>query len=195
MQYVVLPLEEFSTASHFFRAVSQVPAQATAFITIGRQLAELKLTTQNLRQLVPIPEFERQYINGIAALTTYQVWFAGAQVDPICLGVFDVPLFSQGELYVTFDASNVNDSGKPLDRFSWVLVTAGGEQDGAWSEDATTAILYSSIPNTQTSHSNCKPPWDLFEQQKPDNADEMYDEDDPEYDFDLEDDEFPLIDE
>ena len=197
MQYVVLALEEFSTASHFFRAVSQTPAQATGFLTIGRQLAELKLTTHNLRQLVPIPEAERPYISGIADLTTYHVWFVGLQIDPVCLGVFDVPLFGQGELYVTFDPYNVNDCGKSFDKYSWLLVTAGGDsqEHGTWSEDASTAILYGSVSSTHTSHNKCKPPWGLFEQRKATDYDDIYDEDDMEYDFDEDHGEYPIIDE
>lgn len=118
------------------------------------------------------------------------------RVDPICLGTFDVPLFSHGELYVTFDANNVNDCGKSLAEFSWVLVTAGGEHESiAWSEDAATAILYGSVPNLHTINHNCLPPWDLFEQHKSDTYDDAYDEDDLEDDFELEGDDFSLIDE
>lgn len=192
MQYAVLALDEFSTASRFYRSVSQTPAQATGFITIGQQLAELKLTANNLRQLVPVPEVERSYISGIATLTTYNVWVAGPRLEPVCLGFFDVPLFGQGELYVTFDPHNVNAAGKSLFKYSWLLVTAGGEQDlGMWSEDATTAVLYGVIPNAQSCQAQTKPPWELFEQQKGGYRD-IYEADDQEFDLFDEDDEPPI---
>ncbi len=149
MQYATFALEEFSTASHFFRPISQLPAQASAFLTIGKQLAELKLTAYNLRQLIPIPAVEKRYMHRVSELTTYQVWFAGIQVAPVCLGVFDVPPCGHGELYVTFDPKNVNSSGKPLYKYAWLLITAGGEQEiGTWCADASTAVLYGRLPRT-----------------------------------------------
>lgn len=195
MQYAVLTLEEFSTASRFFRSVSQTPTQATGFITIGQQLAELKLVANNLRQLVPVPEAERPYIAGIANLSTYYVWFAGPKIEPAYLGAFDVPLFGQGELYVTFDPHNVNDCGKSLSKYTWLLVTAGGEQElGMWSEDASTAILYGAIPNAIGCQPQSKAPWELFEQQKGRHKD-IYEEEDSDFDIFEEDDEPPQIEE
>lgn len=172
MQFAVLKLEEFSIASHFFRAISQAPATASCFLTVGRQLAELKVTAFNLRQLIPIPEIEKPYMNRVADLTAYHVWFAGLHIDPVCLGVFDVPPFRHGELYVTFDPKNVNDSGKPLHKYRWLLITAGGEQEiGTWRADASTAVLYGRIPQTKKFQGNSRPPWELFTERKANCAD------------------------
>ncbi|HBK86775.1 MAG TPA: hypothetical protein DDZ53_12170 [Firmicutes bacterium] len=178
MQYVILALDEFSVASRFFRSVSQAPAQATGFLTLKHELAELKLTFSNLRQLVPVPDAERPYIDGLASLTAYQAWLAGANVEPVFLGAFDVPLFGQGELYVTFDPQNINDTGNSWQKYSWLLITAGGEQAvGVWNEDATSAILFGEIPSdTHNYQANTRPPWQLFAQHKCDYEDAYEDD-------------------
>lgn len=195
MQHAVLTLGEFSTASRFFRSVSQVPAQATGFITMGQEVAELKLVASNLRQLVPIAEAERPYIAGVASLATYYVWFAGQKIEPAYLGAFDVPLFGQGELYAIFDPRNVNDCGKALSEYTWLLVTAGSEQElGTWNEDASTAVLYGIMPDAAGRLAHAMSHWELFEQQK-DSYRGIYEEDDPEFDLFEDDNELRIIEE
>ncbi|NLY53432.1 MAG: hypothetical protein GX060_02225 [Firmicutes bacterium] len=82
-------LDEMTVASHFYRAISQVPAYATCLITCGSQLTELELTAINLRQLEPVPETEQEYIAGLPSFTTYHVWLAGSDIEPLHIGSFD----------------------------------------------------------------------------------------------------------